>query len=398
MQYDFTSKIDRTNTGSNKWRLMFETDPNVDSDVLPLSVADMEFRSAPEIYEGLIAYLKEGPILGYTSATADYLDAVVSWQERRHNWEIEKDWIATTPGVVAAFNAAIRAFSEEEEGVIIFSPVYHPFSQSIENNNRKVVDIPLHEDKGYYTIDFKAFEEAAKKVENKMLLFCSPHNPVGRVWTEEELEKLANIAVENNLTVVSDEVWYDFVRADQKHIVLDTVHSELSDHLITCTSASKTFNLAGIASSNNIIRDEALRNKFIEEIDRSNYSNVNILGYEATKIAYREAEEWLDQVLEVIYSNQEMVKEFFEENYPDIKAPVSEGTYVQWVDFRALGLSDEELENFLNKNQFFTNQGYAFGNKGSGYARVNVALPREMLKKQLEHLLEGLLKREAEKE
>lgn len=394
MNYDFTTQVSRKNTGSHKWNLMYDQNPSVEEGICPLSVADMEFKNPPEVYQGLIKYLESEPILGYTGPTEEYLEAVINWQERRHHWAVKKDWIVTTPGVVAALNVAIRSFSEEEDGIIIFQPVYHPFENSILANNRTLVNVPLLNINEEYTIDFKSFEEEAAKPENKMLIFCSPHNPVGRVWQKAELEQLAEIAIKHDLTVVSDEIWHDFVREDKEHTVLHTVNSKLQDHLITCTSASKTFNLAGVATSNIIISNDEMRQKFSEEAQKSSVSGVNVFGFEATKIVYTECEDWFEELNHLIYENQQMVKEFFEENYPKIKAPVSEGTYVQWLDFSALEMPDKDLEAFLHEHQFFTNAGYTFGKEGSGFQRINVALPKKALEKLLDGLLEALLTRD----
>lgn len=395
VKYDFTTVVDRSNTGAHKWNAMKTSNPEVEEGVLPLSVADMELKSAPEIYEGLIDYLKEEPILGYTGATDAFLEAVVKWQEKRHQWIIEKDWIVNTPGVVAAMDVAIRAFSEPGDGVIIFRPVYFPFTQTVEANNREVVNVPLNEEDGYYTIDFEAFEKAAAQSENKILLFCNPHNPVGRVWTEEELAKIAKIAVEHDLYVVSDEIWNDLIHPDHNHRVLHQINFDLQKQLITCTSASKTFNLAGISASNIIISNKDLRERFVKEANESHLGAINVFGYKATELAYTKGEEWLEELLELISSNQEMVKTFFETNYPKVKAPVSEGTYVQWLDFREVDFKDhKEREAFLNEAQFFINPGYIFGEEGRGFERINVALPQKELEKLLNRLLEALKERE----
>jgi len=394
MSYDFTSFVDRKGTSANKWEQMYSWNPEVEEGVLPLSVADMELKSPPEIYEGLSDYLKSEPILGYTSATSGYLEAVVDWQKNRHDWDVKKDWIVSTPGVVAAIHSAIRAFSKEDDGIIIFQPVYYPFMKTVEENNRTLVNVPLSEDAGDYSIDFDAFEQAAAKTENKLLLFCSPHNPVGRVWTEEELSRLAEIAAANDLIVISDEIWNDLVQPEQNHTVLHTVNEDLQNRLITCTSASKTFNLAGISTSNIFISDEEMRETFKEELSRAHLSSINIFGYEATRLAYTHGEAWLDELLELIYDNQKMVKDFFETHYPEIKAPVSEGTYLQWLDFRALNMDDETLDAFLHEHQFFPNPGHIFGEEGSGFQRINVALPQDALKKVLHHLLAGLEERD----
>jgi len=393
MSYDFESYIDRKGTGANKWKLMQEWHDDVDEGVLPLSVADMELKSPPEIYEKLAEFLQEEPILGYTSSPAGYLKAVVDWQKERHQWDIQEEWIVSTPGVVTALNASIRAFSDAGDGVIIFKPVYYPFETAIENNKRALVNVPLLENDGDYTIDFDAFKEAARETENKILVFCSPHNPMGRVWSKEELAKLAEIAVENDLIVVSDEIWYDFTRQDREHNVLHTVNEHLQEQLITCTAASKSFNLAGAAASNIIISDPELRARFEEEVARSGYGSVNIFGYEATRLAYTYGSDWLEELLELVYDNQKMVKEFFEDHYPEIKAPMSEGTYLQWLDFRALEMNNERLDEFLHEQQFFPNPGHMFGEEGSGFQRINVALPQDALKESLYRLLSGLEER-----
>lgn len=394
MNYDFITRIDRNNTGSHKWNQMKAWNPNVADGILPLSVADMELFNPPEIYDGLIKYLQDKPIFGYTGPTDEFTQAVIDWQAKRHNWLVKKEWIVNTTGVVTAFNAAVRAFSHEGDGVIVFRPVYYPFGTAITNNNRREVNVPLIEENGKYTIDFEEFEKAAKESRNKILLFCSPHNPIGRVWNIDELEELARIAVKHNLIVLSDEIWYDFIRPDIKHTVLHTVNPDLENQLITCTAASKTFNLAGLGTSSIIISDETLRKQYELEVSRSNFHAGNVFGFEATKIAYNKCEKWLDELIDLIYNNQQMVNEFFKDNYPKIKAPLSEGTYLQWLDFRGLGMDDYELEEFLHKNQFFTDEGYVFGPEGSGFERINLALPQDALMELLESLLKALKDRD----
>lgn len=386
MKYDFTTLVDRTQSGSVKWEQMIGWNPEVDKDVVPLSVADMELKSPPEITEGLKKYLDEG-ILGYTMPYPAFYKAVLSWQQKRHHWSIETEWLVHTPGVVAAFYAAIRAFSQKGDGVIIFRPVYHPFSQAIADNDRTEVNVPLVNNDGFYTIDFAAFEAAAAQPENKILLFCSPHNPVGRVWTKEELGKIAEIAMKHNLLVVSDEIWNDFVYPGYEHHVLANVYPELTEQIITCTAPSKTFNLAGMAISNIIIADPVLRQKFQAEIMQVRGDMIGALGFKACELAYAHGEAWLDELIQVIDTNQRLVQDFFQSQFPQIKAPLSEGTYLQWVDFRALGYSNEELETFLHQEaQFFANEGYIFGEEGSGFERLNLALPTHILQVQLDRL------------
>ncbi|MGP6139479.1 MULTISPECIES: MalY/PatB family protein [unclassified Jeotgalibaca] len=390
MKYDFTKRVDRKSTGSAKWEEMYKWNPNVETGVLPMSVADMEFQTAPEITEGLKRYLDEA-VLGYTIPYPSFLDAVIQWQKDRHDWEIQPEWLVNTPGVVTAFYGAIRTFSEEDDGVIIFRPVYHPFGQAIADNHRTEVNVPLIHKNGTYEIDFEAFEEAAADPKNKILLFCSPHNPVGRVWRREELEKIAEIAIEHNLYVISDEIWYDFVMPGYTHTVLATVDDRLKERLITCTAPSKTFNLAGMMLSNIIIADPALREQFRQAMAEVRIDMVGILGYKACELAYTKSREWLDELIQVIHHNAQLVEQFFAEHYPKVTVTKLEGTYVQWLDFRGLGMTTEELETFLHQEaQFFTDEGYIFGAEGNGFERINLALPTTALAENLERLLVAL--------
>ncbi|AZP03972.1 MalY/PatB family protein [Jeotgalibaca ciconiae] len=391
MKYDFTTLVDRKNTGSAKWEQMADWNSKVAPDTVPLSIADMELKNPPEIIEGLKEYLDE-TILGYTLPYPSFYKAVVNWQKKRHNWTIEPEWIINTQGVVAAFYAAIRAFSNKGDGIIVFRPVYYPFLQAIEDNERTEVNVPLIETDGHYTIDFDAFEEVAAKAENKILIFCSPHNPVGRVWTKEELQKLAEIIIQHDLLLISDEIWYDFIMPGHTHTVTTTAHPQLKKQTITCTAPSKSFNLAGLGLSNIIIEDPKIRERFRSEIEKVRGDMINIFGFKACEIAYTKSEAWLDELLTLIKNNHQVVHDFFQEKFPKIKAPFPEGTYLQWLDFRALALSDEELEQFLHQEaEFFTDEGYIFGEEGSGFERINVALPTDVLKTQL-YKLEAALK------
>ncbi|CAM3308210.1 MalY/PatB family protein [Filibacter tadaridae] len=393
MTYDFTTRINRKNTGALKWEQMYGWNPNVAKDIIPLSVADMEFKNPPEVIEGLKDFL-DGTVLGYTGPSESFLDAVVSWQKKRHNWDIEKEWIVNTQGIVPAFYTAIRALSEKGDGIIIFRPTYYPFGAAIEDNERTEVNVPLLQDHGDYTIDFEGFEKAAADSKNKILLFCSPHNPVGRVWKKEELEQLAEIAVKHDVYVISDEIWYDFVMPGYTHTVLATVNEKLNDQLITCTAPSKSFNLAGMMMSNIIISNEEIRERFRHELETVRGDMVGILGYKACELAYEKSENWLDELLKLIDTNQRVVHNYFKENFPQIKASLVEGTYLQWLDFNALGMTNEELEEFMHMDaQFFTDEGYIFGEEGNGFERINLALPTDALEEALHRLGTALKKR-----
>lgn len=392
MKYDFETLLSRKNQGSYKWEQMYGWNPNVGEDVVPLSVADMEIKTAPEIVEGLKDFL-DNAILGYTGPYSSFIQAVRNWCETHYGYTFEKEWLINTPGVVNAFYGAVNAFTQEGDCVVIFKPVYYPFSMAIEDNKRNLVNCPLIEKDGHYSIDFEKFEEISKDPKVKLLIFCNPHNPVGRVWTKEELTRVAEICVKNNIIVVSDEIHCDLIMPGNKFTSMMTIKNGIEDRLITCFAPSKTFNLAGLSTSNIIVPNKELREKYFKTLSVMKNTQVNILGYKACEIAYNKCDEWLKQLLQVLNTNQHVVKRFFEENFPKIKAPLIEGTYLMWVNFRTLGLSNEELEKFMHMEaEFFTDEGYIFGNEGSGYERINLAAPTHVIEKALVRLGSALKK------
>lgn len=392
MKYDFKSTIDRKDTGSVKWESMYQWNPDVSNDVLPLSVADMEFKTAPEITNGLKKFL-DNNVLGYTLAYENFLNSVTYWQNHRHQWQIKADWIVNTTGVVGALNAAVKAVSKEGDGIITFPVVYPPFTEAIQSNNRTLVDIDLINNDGYYTIDFDQFEEEAAKSTNKALLFCNPHNPVGRVWTRDELERMAQIAVKYNLFVISDDIWNDIVMPGYKYIPLASLNKQIADLTITCSSPSKSFNLAGLCVSNIIISNPELRQSFEVQVEKMQIGMVNILGYKACELAYLEAEDWLDELLEIVNTNQKIVHDFVSLNSDKLSVQLIEGTYVQWLNCKKLLLSDTDLDQFMfNDAQFFSSPGYTYGQEGSGYHRINLALASDKLQANLSRLQDALNK------
>ena len=394
-KYDFETILSRKGQGSYKWEQMYEVFSELEDDIIPFSVADMELKIAPEITEGLKKYIDEA-VLGYSGTYPKYYEAVIGWMERRHGFKVEKDWILCTPGVVSAIYVAIKAFAKENEGVITFTPVYYPFYSAITSNKRKLVDCGLVESKNEngeakYSIDFEKFEEFAKDKNNKILLLCSPHNPLGIVWSREDLEKIGKIAVENNLIVISDEIHFDIVTAGHKHMVFQTLSEKFAEITITCTAPTKSFNLAGAGISNIIIKNEKLRKKFKAEMEKMSMHVFSTLSYKACELAYTESEEWLDEFLMLIDKNQKLVNKFFEERFVDLKAPLIQGTYLQWLDFRALELKNTEFKEFMNKKaKIFFSEGYTFGKAGDGFERVNLAVPTKYLEKMLERLYEVL--------
>ncbi|MBF7097429.1 MalY/PatB family protein [Alkalibacter mobilis] len=386
MKYDFESIVDRRNSGSFKYQQMYEWNPNVSKEIIPFSVADMELKNPPEIIKGLQEYL-EDVVLGYTKATRAYFDSVINWMKRRHDWEIRDEWIVGAPGVVHAFFTAIKGLTEPGNGIIIMTPVYYPFYRAIESNGRRVVKNPLKNSNGRYEIDFDDLERKAMDPNNKILLFCSPHNPVGRVWTKNELARVSEICIKNGVLVVSDEIHFDFVMPGYDHSVYAEISDDARENCIVCTAPSKTFNLAGMQTSNIIIPNEEIRNSYIAENDKCGQFTLNILGYKACEIAYNSCEEWLEQLLELVHHNHVILKKYFEEHIPQIKVYDLEGTYLQWLDFRGLGMKEKELENFLHlKAELFLDEGYIFGREGSGFERMNLACPTKYLVEGLNRL------------
>lgn len=388
MKHDFETLLIRKNKGSGKWDDIYKYDASVPDDIVPLSVADMELLNAPEIIEGLKEHL-DNIILGYTSPTDAYFSSVISWMKRRHSWEIEKDWIVPFNGVVAALFNAVRAYTEPGEGVIVMPPVYYPFFWSVEMTGRKIVRNPLIDTGGDYEIDFADLEEKTKDPANKLLIFCSPHNPVGKVWSKDALEKLGRICIDNGVTIISDEIHFDLILPGHEHTVFSSISDEFAEHSIICTAPSKTFNLAGMHTSNIVIKNAELRKKF-EDARCPGFFSLGALGYKACELAYDRAESWLDDFLVVLDGNRQFVEDFISEHLPMIKVRRLEGTYLQWWDCRALNMGNEEMEKFMkDKAHLFLDEGYIFdegGTCGSGFERINLACPRHVLEAAMERL------------
>ena len=383
MKYDFTTLIDRSEQGSYKWNGMKRLYPEVPKGIVPFSVADMELKNPPEVVEGLKKYLDEA-ILGYTGPTDAYLDSVVNWMKRRHHWEIQPEWIVTSPGVVTAFQAAIKSMIQPGEGVVILTPVYYPFYRAIKRFSGETVCVELINENGKYVIDFDALEEAFKDENNKLFLFCSPHNPVGRVWTKEELNHLGELCLKYDMNVISDEIHNDLILSEAEHTVFATVSENLAQKMVICTSPSKTFNLAGMQTSNIIIPNETLRKNFSDALNEISSSGLNALGYKACELAYNHSEAWLDELLKLIEYNRNLVCECMRTYFPEVVISPLEGTYLQWLDFRAFNLSKEELEEKMIKEAlWFTDEGYLFGEGGIGFERINLACPSWVLEEAL---------------
>lgn len=393
MGYDFETLVNRHHTGSAKYEQMKAWNPDVPEGTVPFSVADMELKTPPEIVESL-KRLADDHILGYTIATPDYLDAVCQWMKERNGWAISPEWIVGSPGVVSAFFAAVRAFSEPGDGVIVMSPVYYPFYYAMERNGRKIVKSPLILEGANYRIDFEDLELKAKAERNRVLLFCSPHNPVGRVWTKEELQKVAEICTRHHVLVVSDEIHSDLIMPGHRHTVFATLSKEASDNVIVCTAPTKTFNLAGLQVSNIIIPNPSIRRRFSAEMESNGAFSLNVFGYRVCETAYRSCGAWLDELILHIHKNHLELKRFMAENLPEIRVFDLEGTYLQWMDFNPLGMEKETLERFLHEEALiFFDEGYVFGAEGSGFERMNLACPTWVMMEGLERLHEAIRKR-----
>lgn len=387
MKYDFETLIPRKNMGSRKWNVMAQHNPNAAEDVIPLSVADMEFRNPPELAQGLKDYIDRS-ILGYTLPNDAFYQSVARWMKNRHQWDIKPEWLVQAPGVVNALFGIVKTFTEPGDGIIIMQPVYYPFSAAITQNGRELVNNALIYEDYAYRIDFDDLEKKAKDPKNKMLILCSPHNPIGRVWTREELEKVGRICIDNNVLVVSDEIHFDFILTGHKHTVFANISEEFAQHCIICTAPSKTFTIAGLKISNIVIPNDHLRKQLLEKNQRDFASNA--LGIQACRICYDDCGAWKDEMLCMIEYNYQQVKKFVEEKLPQIKVIELQGTYLLWLDCTALGLSDEELEKLTLGADLYLDEGYLFGPGGSGFERINLACPTRYLMAAMERFQKAI--------
>ena len=388
MGFDFDTVVNRKGTNSLKYD--FSKERGKPEDILPLWVADMDFPTAPPILERLEKTVRHG-IFGYSEGKEDYFQAVSGWYREHFQWEVERKWLVKTPGVVFAIAAAIRAFTKEGDSILLQQPVYYPFREAIIDNKRNLVNSPLQMVNGHYEIDFDDFERKIKENHVKMFLLCSPHNPGGRVWKEWELRKIGDICVENDVIVVSDEIHSDFVWEDHKHLIFSSLSPEYAQRTITCTSPSKTFNLAGLQISNIFIPNQKMRRAFRQQMAAVGYSQVGIMGLVAGQAAYEKGEEWLLAVKDYIWDNFLFLKEYIEKYMPQIHVIVPEGTYLVWLDFRDLGLTENEREKMIvHKARLWLDSGVMFGEDGEGFERINIACPRKILERALEQLREAL--------
>ena len=389
MKYDFETLVDRSHCGSGKWDEMRKKKADLPQGVVPFSVADMEFKNAPEIGEGLKAYM-DSHILGYTGPTEEYLATVCAWMKEQHDWAVKPEQICCTNGVVTALFMLVAALCRPGDGVIVMPPVYYPFYSAVETNGCKVKKCPLVYRDNAYSIDFDLLEKTAAESDSKMLIFCSPHNPVGRVWTKDELKRVGDICLKHGVKIVSDEIHFDIIMPGHTHTVFSNA-GDFGEEVIVCTAPSKTFNLAAMQTSNIIIPKKEDREKFQEVRARYCDHDPSALGLESCRIAYTQCKPWMSEMLETIWGNYRFAVEFLNERLPEIKPIELEGTYLLWLDCTALGKTAEELEELMvQKAHLFLDEGYVFGEEGAGFERVNLAAPRRVLKEGLERLAQAV--------
>ena len=389
MSIDFDREIPRSGTCSVKHdgRAAYFGTP----DVLPLWVADMDF-AAPEAVTRALAERAAHPVYGYTLYPDSLYDALIDWLKKRHGWEVQREWIVMAPGVVPSLFATVMAFAQQGEGVIVQPPVYFPFFSAVTTNQRRLIQNPLRLEHGRYSIDFEGFERCAAQGA-RLLLLCSPHNPVGRVWDRTELEEVLRIARRYDLVILSDEIHADLVYPGQRHTALATL-ADGRDKLITAMAPSKTFNVPGLGLSSLIVPDPAHRDALKQAFETLHVGNTNPFSITAFEAAYRGGEAWLDSLLTYLRDTRDFVSDYLATHLPAIQLIQPEGTYLLWLDCRDLGMSDSQLrEFFVQQAKVGMSPGNVFGQGGSGFMRLNIAAPRHVIADALERIANALKSR-----
>ena len=381
MKYNFDESVKRLHTNCYKW------DSTSDTEVIPLWVADMDFKTAPSIIEALRRRVDHG-VFGYTLVPEEYYEAVISWFNRRHGWSIDRSWILYTSGVVPALSAIIKALTKPGDGVIVQTPVYNCFFSSIRNNGCKEIENPLIYKDSTYEIDFDNLEELASHNDVRMMLLCNPHNPAGRVWHKNELEKIADICSRHDVIVVSDEIHCELVYKPYKYTPFGIVAAEKGINYVACTSASKAFNTAGLQIANIISNFPDFRVAIDRAININEVCDVNPFGVVGTIAAYNDGEEWLEALISYLHGNYEYLCRYMEERLPELKITRLEGTYLVWVDCRSTGFTSDNLNDILlNKAKVRINPGSMYGPAGDGFIRINIACPRAQLEEGLRRIV-----------
>lgn len=391
MSYNFDEIVDRSNNYAAKFQeaeLHYGT-----NNVIPLWIADMDFRTAPCIVDAIKERADQG-IFGYTWRTPKYFEAIAAWQQKRNGWLPDISKMAFAPGVVPGMRMVLTMFSQPGDKVLIQQPVYHPFADVVNNTGRQLVVSPLKRDEnGYYTMDLEDFEAKAKDGA-KYFILCNPHNPVGRCWTREELKQVGDICVKYGVEIISDEIHSDLMLDGHKHTCMASVSAEIAAITTTCIAPSKTFNLAGLQSSTIVFNDEAKKDAYVAELKRMDIARNNCFSLVATMEAYAHGEQWLDELLVYLADNMRFIRSFCAERLPELKPNTPEATYLNWVDARALGMDDAALKKFcVEKAGVAFGEGTDFGIGGSGFLRLNAACPRSVIEKALTQMEQAVKKR-----
>lgn len=388
MLYDFDEIIERKGTNSLKYD--FTAERGKPDHVIPLWVADMDFRTPPEVMDTLIEATRHG-IFGYPGIKQPYFNAVRDWYRTHHQWEPDSSWLVRTPGVVFAICNAIQTFTKPGDSVLIQRPVYYPFSEAILDNERTLVNNPLKLQDGRYVINFEDFEAKIRDNQVKLFILSNPHNPVGRVWSQEELARLGDICLKYGVLIVSDEIHADFTFPGNCHTVFASIKPEFEDITITCTAPSKTFNLAGLQVSNVFISNRETRRAFRKTMLKTGYLDLNTMGLVACQAAYEKGLPWLEELRCYLNGNLDFIRMFLREQLPNIQLIEPEGTYLIWLDCRKLGMSDNELDRFIvHEAGLWLDNGSMFGSEGEGFQRINIACPRATLEKAFTQLKEAV--------
>lgn len=385
MKYNFNEKIDRSNNHSAKWEEM--GNKFISNDLWPMWIADMDLKTAPVIIDAMREKLEQG-IFGYVYRPASYYQSAADWIERRFDYKIDPKTLINSPGVVPTLSILVRLMTKADEKVLIQSPVYYPFSAVVRENERELVVNELVKDEtGYYTIDFEDFEKKVSAEKVTLFIMCSPHNPVGRVWKREELQKMSELCLKYNVRVIADEIWRDIIMPGHKHIPAASLSKEIEHNTITCFSPTKTFNIAGLqASFATLPREEEWKmlDEELGRLDVKRNSPFSLVGFEA---AYTKGEEWLEELLIHLDGNMDYVVNFVKERIPEVKVRKSEGTYLMWLDFSGLGMTKEELSMFMQKEaKIALDDGFWFGENGAGFERMNIACPRYMVEEGMNRI------------
>lgn len=383
MNYDFDKIINRRGTASLKW-------DTCEPDILPLWVADMDFQVAEPIRQAMEERVAHG-IYGYGEPQPAYYESVCGWFARRHGWKLQKEWLSYSPGIVSALHFFCNCYLNPGEKVMMMDPVYYPFFAAAQRNHVPVEKSRLVIEEGKYQVDFADFEKKAADPAVKMFILCNPHNPGGRCWTREELERMARICIDNGVLIISDEIHCDLTLNGNRYTPYASISKEIADHTVTCVAPSKTFNLAGLQTSCIVIPNQELKERYDTFLRSIGIMRPGVLGMTGFQAAYEKGDAWLDQLLAYLNGNLAFLKRYLDEHLPKVRIMEPEATYLVWMDFREYGIEPEELHRKLKEEgRVWLDEGYLFGESGNYYERINIACPRSILKDALDRMKQVL--------